>query len=568
MGPPASTAPLATNKPGRAGSKQPRQYETVPTIPEKLRDKCGACSEKHDIRFCPYPNTEDGRTKICPICNRASHAWFECYFYNREVVEQFNICYENRRFLPTLVHNENIKMVLMNKVTLSTEMKRDNGQETLDICNVLPGPLSPAFVKKLMPTQVTDPDIQRQVSEGRCAPWDLVPRDLLDRAKRAEKAFYDPSTAKVTMESIIEDITSEKGKTPRARKLDYFEELHRANQARDASFAQANTTKPPSGPALTIRSRTSEARKKLQSRMPDIPDEEMDTECANCDSSGHKLLECPSPCKACGRRMAEHGVELNGTECTAGCLCKPNPGHGKSDCTKLCRPCLVLNKDSSTAIKDCTIHCPVHITMDGTNHSRCKQMARICNACQGKHWFQDCIEFLGRICPFCRKVDCGYHCSKCDAPSLDYLNTQIFQDKPEEWAAHIEEVYNTWHIFLDRWQWDKIVFPESDMKTSPWAMLRCKRHSNVRVDINDLQVRRQNIWKGVVELVKSFGGFKEALLPIMRLVTIPECRDCFNSHYIPEPAADFDSQTPGTRTEAAENEVNALCKQSTTGEVS
>lgn len=497
------------------------------TMPQANRDKCGACKQNHDIRYCPYPNTDDGRTKICPICDTTKHAWCECWYYKRDVTQQFQVCYENRRCLPTLVHDESIRLVLVNKVTFSSEIKGDNGQEALNILNKRPGPLSPAFVKTLMPTQVTDPDIQIQLSEGRCAPWDLVPGDLLDRTKRTTKAFSDPSTAKMTMDTNIEDTWSSLDNIPHARKLDYFKELHKANQAREASFAQTAMMKPPTGPVLTVRSRRSAARKKLQSRIPDDPVEEMDTECVNCGSSDHGLMECPSPCKACGDKMAEHGIKLNGTECTAGCLCKPDAGHPRTDCTQLCRPCLVLKSDSNTAVKDCKEHCPVHITTDGLDHYTCTIMAKRCGACQGEHWYQDCTEFLGRICPLdcCRKVDCTAHRRKCGGSNVDGIAALFANNENTAYRRGVEELVSTWHQYLEIRQWDRVVTPDASMATGAWSALRCKIHKDIKVDVASLEQVRAARWSSVVDCVR--GGFTEKTVARAKaLLRVPECEAC------------------------------------------
>lgn len=497
-------------------------------MPQENRDKCGACKQNHDIRYCPYPNTDDGRTKICPICDTTNHAWCECRYYKRDVIQQFQVCYENRRFLPTLVHNESIKMVLMSKVTLSSEMKRDNWWETLDIYNKPPGPLSPAFVKTLMPTQVTDLDIQRQVSEGRCAPWELERDDLQDGNRRVNKAFFDPSTAKMTMESNIQGTSSSIENIPSAKKLDYFVGLTRASRVRDAGSAQVARLQPPAAAkAHTIRLRRSEARKKLWARMFRIPDEEMDMDCANCGSSDHKYMECPSPCKACGGKMAEHGVELNGTKCTAGRICKPQPGHPRTDCTQLCRPCLVLNRDSNTAIKDCKEHCPVHITTNGTGHSRCTIMAKRCNVCQGEHWYQDCPKFLGRICPLdcCRKVDCTAHRRNCGGSNVDGIAALFANNDNTAYRRGIEELVSGWHQYLETRQWDRVVTPDASMTTAAWSALQCKIHKDIKVDVASLEQVRAARWSSVVDCIR--GGFSEKTVARAKaLLRVPECEAC------------------------------------------
>lgn len=98
-------------------SRSSRDEPQKKSIPVELRDKCGACKRDHDICFCPEPNTKNGRTKICPVCDSTKHAWCHCHHYDeRDIATQYEICWENRRGLPTLVHDVSLHELFLQKV--------------------------------------------------------------------------------------------------------------------------------------------------------------------------------------------------------------------------------------------------------------------------------------------------------------------------------------------------------------------------------------------------------------------------------------------------------------------
>lgn len=152
--PPGPPRPNEDNT--KTNAKGAPKKDRPKTIPLENRDKCGACTEYHDIRYCPYPNTEDGRTKICPICDTSKHAWFECWYYKRDVMEQWTVCWVNRRCLPTLVHDAPLDEIFYSRVSLARQAPNIDGPSHLESLNSLPGPLSPAFVQKLVPPDRED----------------------------------------------------------------------------------------------------------------------------------------------------------------------------------------------------------------------------------------------------------------------------------------------------------------------------------------------------------------------------------------------------------------------------
>lgn len=521
--PPPAPRPLRANE-----DKIPSKIKSAPkkdppkTIPQTNRDKCGACSQDHDIRYCPYPNTEDGRTKICPICDTTKHAWHECWYYKRDITEQWNVCWENRRCLPTLVHDASLDEILGSMVSLARETSNKYGPSPLEKLNYhfkkRPGPLSPAFVKNLMPPDVRDNHVQQALQDGRMLPWQLEKKILQCPVKRPGMAVRDPATTEMSPESYI--LGTSTTRVPGAAKLKYFHDLDAIDRANNAVYSEIQATKMNRAELKAL------VEKRRRIRLPSSTDDIV-MDCANCGSSDHRHMKCPSPCRECGRKMVEHGIEIEGTECTAGCLCKPQPGHRRPDCTQLCRPCVLLNKDSNTAIKDCTEHCPVHITTDGTDHSDCKRMTKRCNACEGKHWYQDCTEFLGRICPldFCHKVDCTTHCCKCGGSNVDGVAALFPNNEDTAYRRHVEELVGIWHQFLETRQWERVVTPDASITKGAWSVLRCKTHKDIEVDVASLEQVRAATWSAVVECVR--GGLTEMTVTRAKaLLRVPECEAC------------------------------------------
>ncbi|KAG8156996.1 hypothetical protein KVR01_013218 [Diaporthe batatas] len=193
-------------------------------IPEAMRDKCGACREDHDIRFCPYPNTEDGRTKICPICDTSKHAWYQCVHYEEDDTHlQWEICWVNRRCLPTLVHDHSLHGIFLKKLNLEDE--ETPFEIRLLVLNTEAGPLSPAFVKRLLPPNGSDSCVQQQLWIGRQLPWQLD-KDILESSMfRPEWAIEDPATKDMQVGNFIPDTKT--SYVPKAGKQEYFKSLDR-----------------------------------------------------------------------------------------------------------------------------------------------------------------------------------------------------------------------------------------------------------------------------------------------------------------------------------------------------
>lgn len=543
--PPPAPRPSKPND-GRSKPKQKGapKNDRPKTMPQGNRDKCGACSQDHDIRYCPYPNTDDGRTKICPICNTTNHAWFECWHRKEEVVETFTICYENRRCLPVLVHDESLQAVFMAKVYRDQSRTGSDLKSILEVHNANSGPLSPAFVKTLMPPQAADLQIQQQIRDGRCAPWELDQEELVDSTRRTKKAFRDPSTVILGVDRITAGTASRTWNVPAAKKLGYFVELAQNEQDRNAALAETARRRSLALTQMpTIRTWASRRRKRpeLRSAAGD-----MEVECPNCAASGHIFRKCPNPCKACGRPMGQHEGSIEKNKCIDGCLCRPYAGHTRQQCPRPCRLCIMENPESDTAIKDCQTHCHIHnLHMSNGNHKLCLIQHSSCGFCFEHHWPQDCPIWMQRICLFsgCHKLDCTVHCVACGGSNFDGIASLFPNNNNTAYRRRIEHLVRTWHDFLDKWQWERVPAPDAHNKRSAWSVLRCQRHKEFTCDALSLEKMRVSTWGKVVDCVR--GGFTEKTVSeAERLLQIPECPDC---RYKAE-TADSDTRAPGTMT--------------------
>lgn len=515
-------------------------------MPSGNRGKCGACSENHDIRYCPYPNTEDGRTKICPICNTTKHAWFECWYYKRDVLEQWTICWRNRRCLPALVHDAPLDEIFHSRVSLARETSNKDGPSPLENLNSLPGPLSPAFVKRLMPLDVGDAHIQHELQEGRLSPWELTRGMLEDSTGRPVTVIRDNSTMEMRIDRFIDGTRSSAGSVPTANKQDFFHDMDNAIKANDDVYNQILAKKP----LHSVRATKSSPHRASGARP--FTDEMMD-DCQNCGIKGHwhRTLDCPDPCKACGEKMQHHMGSLIGGQCQRGCVCRDDPGHTKVDCNRLCRLCVIEDRNSNTQLKDCKKHCHLHtcLTSDGRDHSWCFVKHKICLSCNQKHWRQDCPQWLGILCvrQDCLAKQCNAHCRICGGQNIDEIMSFFPNNDNVAYRQQVQSLVQTWHQYLDKSQWERVPAPDADIKQSAWSVLRCRhRHDHVTADARTLEQLRVATWKAVANCVR--GGFtKETITEAERLLRVPECRTCFDEKY-KAGTADFDTRMPGIQT--------------------
>lgn len=176
------------------------------------------------VRFCPYPNTEDGRTKICPVCDTSKHAWYQCVHYDEKDTQlQWGVCWVNRRGLPTLVHDQSLHGIFLTKLDLEDE--ETPFESRLRALNTQAGPLSPAFVKRLLPPEGSDFCVQQQLRAGRRLPWQLDREILESPMDRPDQAIEDPATRDMQVGNFIPDTKT--SYVPKAGKQKYFQSLDR-----------------------------------------------------------------------------------------------------------------------------------------------------------------------------------------------------------------------------------------------------------------------------------------------------------------------------------------------------
>lgn len=550
MPPPPSMLPRGPITPNlrgqlsRARRKPPYRDYRPKEIPRTFRDKCGACKEGHDIRFCPYPNTEDGRTKICPICDTSKHAWYTCEHYNEEDTGlQWIVCWINRRGLSVLVHNASLHELFYKKVHLGNVKKPV--EDRVRALNMKAGPLSPAFVQRLMPPQDDDDYVQQQLGEGRQLPWELEKEVLESNMDRLGKVIEDPETKNMQLDKLINGTKTTY--VPKAGKLKYFRELHQKNR-KDEQTAQQNSDVYKSMESLDLRSSFPKRPPRIRGNLFRTVQRTkyrsaenqgaMEVTCGNCGTEGHKPVECTHDCRQCGQGMRLHRG-YNG-HCNLGaCLCRDNPGHTRAECDRPCRLCLISNKESSTAIKDCSDHCQYHTCMieDKTHHVTCVDNHRECPECHKRHWHQDCPEWLARVCALrdCRIVDCNQHCRLCGGPRMAgiWANCPDVWKTPDEvsqtWMHVIRGLVSRWHLHLDHNQWTREEVTDGDIGKDAWCQLRCNKHNEHVVTVDSLSSLRLNAWRKAVTCLQqnTEGGLKEAAL----VLAVPECQRCFASAY-------------------------------------
>lgn len=511
MPPPAPKPPRPNEDKTKANAKSAPKKDRPKTIPLENRDKCGACSEYHDIRYCPYPNTEDGRTKICPICNTSKHAWFECWYYKKDVMEQWTVCWVNRRCLPTLVHDAPLDEIFYSRASLAREKASSDGPSDLESLNCLPGPLSPQFVKKLVPPDRENAWIQHELQDGRVVPWKLCRAALEDSGHRAQSCIRDEST----IHMLIDGTRSSKENIPATIKHESFimsDTMKANNEVYDQILAKK--------PLPTVKA-------VIPPRGRDFPNRRVGGgTCDNCGSGHHPPHHCLGPCKECGMSAPDHFGSL-GYWCSRGCVCGPNPGHTRTACNSLCRPCM-FDGDLNTELKDCKKHCPLHmcLTSDGRDHSWCAAEHKACPSCKERHWRQDCPKWLGDMCvrQDCLEMECKTHCAVCGGLGVDGI-ISLFQKNNVSYKQKVQSLVQTWHRYLDNTEWERDSITHTEYAS--WSVLRCRRHYVFTADAHTLEQARVGTWKKVVNCVR--GGFTEGTIAeAERLLKAPECQKCRN----------------------------------------
>lgn len=438
------------------------------SIPKTNRDSCGACGNGHDIRYCPYPNTLDGRTKICPICDTSDHAWFQCEYYEQDAEQQWEICWMNRSCLPTLVHNTPLQEIFASKAISVIEKTDTDAMFASQVLGGVPGPLSPGFVINLI----------HPGSDNSCAqltimgllPWKLE-RQVLESSQRAFESVRDPLTNFMRMETRVKGTKSNKHDVPKARTLEFFH---------NEVVAQPQTN---------------------QQTFPS-------DHCEGCDSAvfmhdmraGHHKSECDRPCRLCVMEDKDSNTKLK--DCKEHCsihLCPIDDGglDHHVEClewsTKRCGICMEPHW-----LQDCT-----------------KFLANICpvQSCRKR----DCKSH-------CNACGCSMDILKLPCP-------QEWKNNSEMWERLVSDLFADWHAFLHGFQWIRRECPDAGIKQGMWAMLQCKTHGDVMVKADALATLRRNAWNEAVEYNRQDYD-ELSIKKALRVLTAPECKKCFEMMYI------------------------------------
>lgn len=256
--PPRGPRPsIHSGQSNRAKQKRPSRNEEPKKIPDDLRDRCGACNEDHDIRFCPYPNTDNGQTKSCPICDTTKHAWCQCEYYDpTDWQAQWDTCWQDRRGLPSLVHDEHLHEVFMRNARMPGDNKLDEARARDN--SIKAGPLTPDFVQRLMPPKENDQEVQSQLLAGRKLPWDVPGQELNSCLDRPDKLIEDPATKNMQLFTTLDGTRTAGRDIPKAYKLPYFRQLHRERREQKTAGVKSNvhdhvrSKQPQTGHASTI----------------------------------------------------------------------------------------------------------------------------------------------------------------------------------------------------------------------------------------------------------------------------------------------------------------------------
>lgn len=531
--------------------------------------KCVNCSGNHHGKFCPHPNTADGRLQYCRVCNTTDHPMFKCPSTSSDYLTpmEYKIFWVDRIGLPILVHNKPLHVILANK--LATEQERDSTLNNVILVN--PGPLSPFFVQALKapnhavtPTRgepLVDPrHIRNEKEKGKKMPWELKDIDLRSRFRRIATVILDPLTIHPDGSRIIHGTVTEwneqlqlidcKPKTPvPVPVLDTQMTDAQPQPAPHPTILEEATEALQDGTLLQSRHNTGasrvESRRSIRRpRRADPSHNEGEPWCDNCDKSGHLYTQCIEPCVHCGTRpgtpshqTAEGGAGLTG--CNFACHCRPRSHHMPHQCKVICRLCPTLQPQPNLEIHTvgqchwCCHYCGTKITPEN-NHQDCEVIPYFgkCLECDREyaHWRQDCDSWLSKLCLHqeCAMDDdhCVKHCLACGVP-LDYMGM--------EKCPNTESISNSFHQHVCQ-QWSR----KSETVFSgnlPNSTLVCKDHPEPARTIDDIARIRQasmNRINAVIQARPDVTAFDPELIAIMGL---PECPLCYSAKY---PTADQD----------------------------
>ncbi|KAK7739877.1 hypothetical protein SLS53_005470 [Cytospora paraplurivora] len=162
------------------------------------KSTCCNCGEEHSVKYCPKPNTEDGRLQVCFECDTIDHPWFKCEIYVPDIKEQYFRLWVCRMGLCCIVHEMSAHGLW--HAFIVTEKARYK----LKIAHERPGPLTPEFVLKMLDTSKHYVDILKQFDQGRVMPRDPDNESLSNNVVRIDKIVLDPATQQMTDDVVLQ----------------------------------------------------------------------------------------------------------------------------------------------------------------------------------------------------------------------------------------------------------------------------------------------------------------------------------------------------------------------------
>lgn len=529
-----------------------------PPARPKQKNVCCNCKKDHHVRFCPYPNTEDGRLQACTICNTTEHAWFQCKAYKQSQEREYVTCWLNRSGLCILVHNKSIGQVYQEEL----DNEKDEGR--LALAQSRPGPLTPAFSRSMCklyhPTKYTNYNnnqeegmeigrdnniviINTQRDNGKKYPWELSADVLQDNKQRWRQAVLDPVTRDKIGLSSIQGTVCGRGESVKLMSSDFDTpnlsdsqpNLMRAMVGGNSGLSWSMHAPNPGGPSAPP---VGKAKKVTRNRSRRIIVNKFN--CVNCGRKDHPYEICPTPCRKCGDSTGgfEHIDCAQGERCRPACWCKPDAGHKQSRCPVECRSCLM--RDPEAFRRDphnpfaCKAWCPIHFgqsraPVDSAGlqvhvHNDCTMFTDDVGKCpycheQDAHWPQDCSVMLSKICmrQDCRAVYCEIHCAQC---GFDIKLPTPQANGPLSSAVK-DVASGTMHDEFHK-KWDRVEATEYKAG-QPWSVLRCKAHPETSVWADTLDTMRQATVAKWWEVTSTDHTGPE----LQAIFDLPECKSCW-----------------------------------------
>ncbi|ROV93360.1 hypothetical protein VMCG_08401 [Cytospora schulzeri] len=151
-----------------------------------------------------------------------------------------------------------------------------------------PGPLTPAFVLKMLDSSKNYADIQKQLREGRVLPWDLEATFLVNNTERIKKVVLDPVTCHMTDDTVLKGTKTTKDDEIKLITAHSTLDWVMNNGSAEESMVDV-------GPVINYpghRYRPTSTNPPFDPNLATVP-------CANCGECGHLFKDCTLACSQC-----------------------------------------------------------------------------------------------------------------------------------------------------------------------------------------------------------------------------------------------------------------------------